>query len=165
MEEAWRMVEVLLVFRFEETWTRPSDDEKKPEGGKLEPEGGEQMSHWSNTFLEGSGVIQEHCGDTGRVNHPPGPQGGRIWVQINVWVGGRVQESMLGHLILSVKREWDTSRTELGEHRKMTKLWHGEERKRQWNRQGWLEALGVSWDGISLSVHLMYALSQLCVCL
>ena len=34
MEEAWRMLEVLLVFRFEETWTRPSDDEKKPEGGK-----------------------------------------------------------------------------------------------------------------------------------
>lgn len=28
------MAEVLLAFRFEETGTRPSDNEKKPEGGK-----------------------------------------------------------------------------------------------------------------------------------
>ena len=66
MEEAWRMLEVLLVFRFEETWTRPSDDEKKPEGGKT----------WTRRRRANESLIKHVsgrqwsqfsvCGDTGR---------------------------------------------------------------------------------------------------
>ena len=69
--------------------------------GKLEPEG-EQMNHWSNTFLDGNGVNSGHRGDTGHeATILQDLREGRIWVQINLWVGGRVLILHLGENIYS----------------------------------------------------------------
>lgn len=136
-----------ISFRFEETWTRPSDDEKKPEGGENLNQ--KEENKWvtdQTRFWKAVESIQEHCGDTGReATILQDLRGGRIWVQINVWVRGQgSEESMLGHLIYQLKGvgyfRWAREHKENRQNFDMEEREEGE--TDQWNRQGWARGTG-----------------------